>query len=131
MVVLFRKHILLTYTSIMTLKVNNTQTNVTNKETVVAIERFERKYNLRIIHLDSDWHRCIWSSEPICTYITFCWIRQSFYTTLISYLYSKRKQFLCITLSRNESGRFGALKSDSTHHFFRNTCTKSRSLRFS
>jgi hypothetical protein len=23
-------------------------------------------------------------------------------------------------LSRNESGRFGALKSDSTHHFFRN-----------
>jgi hypothetical protein len=27
------------------------------------------------------------------------------------------------------SGRFGALKSDSTHHFFRNACTKS--LRFS
>jgi len=26
---------------------------------------------------------------------------------------------------------FGALKSDSTHHFFRNTCTKSGSLRFS
>jgi hypothetical protein len=34
-------------------------------------------------------------------------------------------------LYRNESGRFGALKSDSTHHFFRNACTKSRSLRFS
>jgi hypothetical protein len=32
---------------------------------------------------------------------------------------------------RNESGRFGALKSDSTHHFFRNACTKSGSLRFS
>jgi hypothetical protein len=31
----------------------------------------------------------------------------------------------------NESGRFGALKSDPTHHFFRNTCTKSGSLRFS
>jgi hypothetical protein len=30
-------------------------------------------------------------------------------------------------LSHNES----ALKSDSTHHFFRNACTKSRSLRFS
>jgi hypothetical protein len=27
--------------------------------------------------------------------------------------------------------RFGALKSDSIHHFFRNACTKSRSLRFS
>jgi hypothetical protein len=35
------------------------------------------------------------------------------------------------TLSRNESGRFGALKSDSTHQFFRNACTKSGSLRFS
>jgi hypothetical protein len=26
------------------------------------------------------------------------------------------------TFERNESGRFGALKSDSTHHFFRNAC---------
>jgi hypothetical protein len=32
---------------------------------------------------------------------------------------------------RNERGRFGALKSDSIHHFFRNACTKSGSLRFS
>ena len=31
----------------------------------------------------------------------------------------------------SESGRFGALKSDSPHHFFRNVCTKSGSLRFS
>jgi hypothetical protein len=30
-----------------------------------------------------------------------------------------------------ESGRFGALKSDSIHHFFRNACTKSESFRFS
>jgi hypothetical protein len=34
-------------------------------------------------------------------------------------------------LNRNESGRFGALKSDSTHHFYRNASTKSGSLRFS
>jgi hypothetical protein len=27
------------------------------------------------------------------------------------------------SLNRNESGRFGALKSDSTHYFFRNACT--------
>ena len=40
----------------------------------------------------------------------------------------KYKEFY---LNRNESGRFGALKSDSTHHFFRNACTKSGSLRFS
>jgi hypothetical protein len=31
----------------------------------------------------------------------------------------------------NESGRFGALKFNSTHHFFRNAFTKSGSLRFS
>jgi hypothetical protein len=30
---------------------------------------------------------------------------------------------MCLTLLL-ESGRFGALKSDSTHHFFRNACTK-------
>ena len=36
-----------------------------------------------------------------------------------------------MTLNRNESGRFGALISDQTHHFFRNACTKSGSLRFS
>jgi hypothetical protein len=35
------------------------------------------------------------------------------------------------SLTSNESGRFGALKSDSTHHFIRNACTKSGSLRFS
>jgi hypothetical protein len=32
-----------------------------------------------------------------------------------------------LTLSRNESRRFGALKSDSTHHFYRHACTKSES----
>ena len=37
----------------------------------------------------------------------------------------------CMFYNSNESGRFGALKSDSTHHFFRNACTKSGSLRFS
>jgi hypothetical protein len=34
-------------------------------------------------------------------------------------------------LNCNGSGRFGALKSDSTHHFFKKACTKSGSLRFS
>ena len=34
-------------------------------------------------------------------------------------------------LSRSENGKFGTLKSDSTHHFFRNACTKSGSLQFS
>jgi hypothetical protein len=34
-------------------------------------------------------------------------------------------------LNRNESGRFGAVKSNSTHNFFGNACTMSGSLRFS
>jgi hypothetical protein len=33
--------------------------------------------------------------------------------------------------NRNGSGRFGAVNSDSTHHFFGNACTKSGPLRFS
>jgi hypothetical protein len=42
----------------------------------------------------------------------------------------------CYSYSRNlwavmKLGGFGTLKSDSTHHFFRNACTKSGSLRFS
>ena len=36
-----------------------------------------------------------------------------------------------IVTAGNENGRFGALRYDSTHHFFRNACTKSGSLRFS
>jgi hypothetical protein len=43
---------------------------------------------------------------------------------------SKDRQHNREPLNRNESGRFGALKSDSTHHFFINACTKSVSLRF-
>jgi hypothetical protein len=50
----------------------------------------------------------------------------TFLTSLSLYIFTKWK---CIAY--NESGRFGALKSDSTHHFFRNDCTKSGSLRFS
>ena len=34
-------------------------------------------------------------------------------------------------MNRNESGRFGALKSYLTHHFLRNACSKSGSLQFS
>jgi hypothetical protein len=37
-----------------------------------------------------------------------------------------------VTVSDKTTGSFeSALKSDSTHHFFRNACTKSGSLRFS
>jgi hypothetical protein len=39
---------------------------------------------------------------------------QSYYC--YKYCYSDSRKLL----SRNESGRYGALKSDSTHHFFRN-----------
>jgi hypothetical protein len=43
------------------------------------------------------------------------------------YCYSDSRKLWAVM----ERGRFGALKSDSTHHFFRNACTKSGSLRFS
>jgi hypothetical protein len=51
-----------------------------------------------------------------------------FYTwkTTLSLIVTNEK----VGISRNEIVRFGALKSDSTHHFFRNACTKSGSLRF-
>ena len=39
--------------------------------------------------------------------------------------------YIRVTLNRNAREKFVALKSDSTHHFFRNACTKSGSLRFS
>jgi hypothetical protein len=46
-------------------------------------------------------------------------------------LFSILLQWQPETFSSNERGRFGALKSDSTHHYFKNACTKSGSLRFS
>ena len=49
----------------------------------------------------------------------------------ILFLYLNTVTVTAEPLNRNESGRFGALKSDSTYHFFRNACTKSGSLRFS
>jgi hypothetical protein len=48
-----------------------------------------------------------------------------------SNIFSVLLKFESFAVYRNESGRFGALKSDSNHHFFRNACTKSGSLRFS
>jgi hypothetical protein len=56
-------------------------------------------------------------------------------TSIIQYISPLYNSFslqpIVYRVSRNESGRFGALKSDSTHYFFRNACTKSGSLRFS
>jgi hypothetical protein len=63
--------------------------------------------------------------------------RSSVYMSLtgVQYEFNYQQRFCVLVfiyslLSRNESWRFGALKSDSTHHFFRNACTKSGSLRF-
>ena len=56
-------------------------------------------------------------------YDIYIYLRVSNYSTIVSAI-SWREQV-------NASGRFGALKSDSTHHFFRHACTKSGSLWFS
>ena len=57
------------------------------------------------------------------------WLTAGRWFSLCTPVSSTNKQMHA--LSRDESGRFGALKSDSIHHFFRNACTKSGSLRFS
>jgi hypothetical protein len=59
------------------------------------------------------------------------WYRNQNVTMKISYRTSHNFITQLIHLSRNKSGRFGAIKSDTSHHFFRNACTKSGSLRFS
>ena len=51
-------------------------------------------------------------------------------TTILSILFQYCYKY-CYSDSRNESERFGALISDSTHHFIRNACTKSGSLQYS
>jgi hypothetical protein len=50
-----------------------------------------------------------------------------YFVPVFKYCYSDSRDLW----TRNESGMFGALKSDSTHHFCRKACTKSESLRFS
>jgi hypothetical protein len=65
----------------------------------------------------------------LCLVISLCFIGV---LALMKVMMSFDIVYTCLSmLNRNESGRFGALKSDSTHHFFRNACTKSGSLRFS
>ena len=61
--------------------------------------------------------------------ITMTW--KNWFPKYLNSYFSKLSCRLSEPLSRNESGRFGTLKSDSTHHFFRNACKKSGSLRFS
>ena len=43
-------------------------------------------------------------------------------TTVLPVLFKYCYKY-CYGDNRNERGRFGALKSDSSHHFFRNACT--------
>ena len=73
---------------------------------------------------------CLWRKNIFDIYVTEY---GTALTTIlpILFLYLNTVTVTAGTLNRNESGRFGALKSDSTHHFFRNACTKSGSLRFS
>jgi len=58
-------------------------------------------------------------------------IQKAWLWTIIRNLFEECHALCTLRTSFNGSGRFGAVKSDSTHHFFRNACTKSGSLRFS
>ena len=60
------------------------------------------------------------------------WKAIQFLTTILPILFQYCYKY-CYSdnRNRNEIRRFGALKSDSTHHLFGNACTKSGSVRFS
>ena len=81
-------------------------------------------------------------------FISFCvrplWILYAWTSSLVTSLIWQLFYLLCSSIVVNtvmvtagnfepswKGGGFGAIKSDSTHHFFRNACTKSGSLRFS
>ena len=61
-----------------------------------------------------------------CKYIFVFLISWLWWVSLGPYILFLNFHFNC-----NESGRFGAVKSDSIHHFFGNVCTKSGPFRFS
>ena len=54
-----------------------------------------------------------------------------YYTHFVPVLLKMLLEWQLEPFNRNGSGRFGAVKSDSTLHFFGNACTKSGPLRFS
>jgi hypothetical protein len=66
----------------------------------------------------------IWGERRVLLKLVLLW--QLFYLFCFSIVINT----VIVTAGTFEP-RFGALKSDSTHHFFRNACTKSGSLRFS
>ena len=85
----------------------------------------------RVIFLLAVYARVIF---PLKVFLTFTFTEYGTVLTTILptlFLYLNTVIVTAGDFERNESGRFGTLKSDSTHHFFRNACTKSGSLRFS
>jgi hypothetical protein len=75
-------------------------------------------------------------SFPVKYFWHFCWLPYLYTFSLCenaSFIIVSAETEYISTRSwyRNINFWFGALKSDSTHHFFRNACTKSGSLRFS
>jgi hypothetical protein len=69
-----------------------------------------------------------WIYTPIQLHCRLCFWKRNEISEILLTLALNYNQLE--PLNRNEIGRFGALKSDSTHHFFRNACAKSGSLRF-
>jgi hypothetical protein len=61
---------------------------------------------------------CVFSKVKNCIWYCF----DNYFTYVVLVLLYILLKWQPEPLSRNESGRFGALKSDSTRHFFRNAC---------
>ena len=120
-------------------KKNKNQTKTSKKRTQCALDTTIRKQTqITLIRHEPSYKELEVKNEP-----TIVWRKNIFDIYVTEYgtalttilpilvLYLNTVIVTAGTFERNESGRFGALKSDSTHHFFRNACTKSGSLRFS
>jgi hypothetical protein len=120
-------------------KKNKNQTKTSKKRTQCALDTTIRKQTqITLIRHEPSYKELEVKNEP-----TIVWRKHIFDIYVTEYgtalttilpilvLYLNTVIVTAGTFERNESGRFGALKSDSTHHFFRNACTKSGSLRFS
>ena len=86
------------------------------------------------------WNPAVWEDDHVVK--TFCrddskrWIFikycvDYYYTYFVTLLLKMLLQWQPKPFNHNGSWRFGAVKSDSTHHFFGNACTNSGPLQFS
>jgi hypothetical protein len=99
---------------------------------ILSWNRFSlQNIHTRYIILFQDRVICVrrWDDNKRWIFIKYC--VDYYYTSFVPVLLKMLLQWQPEPFNRKRSGRFSAVKSDSTHHFFGNACTKSGPLRFS